>query len=319
MNANKAPVRQLTPLSGHMGILMSDLRGFTALTERYPILSILPLLDRYFAEMSHIIDGHGGRIDKFMGDSILALFDLQQDPDAAYNMLSCAIDMQVAMDAINAYGKELELPDIYMGIALNAGEIVACELGSDIYREFTVLGEPVNVVARMAAFALRGQVLMSEQVFAHCRGKVETGADFNLLLKGKKQIVKVFELQALLFPEPKSVPLRENRRSPRVEAFLPAAYHCLEGNRIQTASIKAEITDLSYGGMRIATSQQHQLLDEIKIVVPFAMGDQSSSDIYAKVLSCSPVDPRTWCISVEFTWLDEFARKSIRNLVDNLV
>jgi adenylate cyclase len=319
LNANKAPARQLTPLSGRMGILMSDLRGFTALTERYPTLAILPLLDRYFAEMTRIIDSHGGRIDKFMGDSVLALFDLQQDPDAAYNMLSCAIDMQMAMDAINAYGNELGLPEIFMGIALNAGEIVACELGSDIYREFTVLGEPVNVVARMAAFALRGQVLMSEQVFAHCRDQVETGTDFNLLLKGKKQIIKVYELQGLLFPARKSVPLRENRRSPRVEAFLPASYHCLEDNRIQTASIKAEITDLSYGGMRIFTPQEHHLLDEIKIVVPFAMGDQSNSDIYAKVLSCSPVDARTWCISVEFTWLDEFARKSIRTLVDNLV
>ncbi len=319
MNANKATGKPLTPLSGRFGILMSDLRGFTALTELYPTLSILPLLDRYFAEMTRIIDRHGGRIDKFMGDSVLALFDLRQDSEAAYRMLSCAIDMQLAMDAINAYGRTLELPEIFMGIGLNAGDVVACELGSEIYREFTVLGEPVNVVARMSAFALRGQILMSEQVIAHCRDQVETGADFNLLLKGKKQIITVHELQGLLFPERKSVPLRENRRSPRVEAFLPAAYHCIEEKRVQPAMIKAEITDLSYGGMRLFTPQEHRLLDEIKIVVPFALGEQHHSDIYAKVLSCNVVDNRTWCISVEFTWLDEFARKSIRNLVDNLV
>jgi c-di-GMP-binding flagellar brake protein YcgR len=148
---------------------------------------------------------------------------------------------------------------------------------------------------------------------------VETGADFNLLLKGKKQIIKVHELQGLLFPERKAVPLRENRRSPRVEAFLPASYHRLEQKRIHPESIKAEITDLSYGGMRLFTPMVHHLLDEIKIVVPFALGDQNNSDIYAKVLSCSVVDTTTWCISVEFTWLDEFARKAIRNLVDNLV
>ena len=319
MNANKGSGKRVAPLSGRFGILMSDRRGFTALTELYPTLTILPLLDRYFAEMTRIIDRHGGRIDKFMGDSVLALFDLQHDNDAAYQMVSCAIDMQLAMDAINAYGSALDLPEIFMGIGLNAGEIVTCELGSDSYRESTVLGEPVNVVARMSTFALRGQVLMSEQVLADCRAQVETGADFNLLLKGKKQIIKVYELQGLLFPERKSVPLRENRRSPRVEAFLPASYHCLEEKRIQPSAIKAEVTDLSYGGMRLFTPQEHSLLDEIKIIVPFALGEQKNSDIYAKVLSCSPVDPRTWCISVEFTWLDEFARKAIRNLVDNLV
>jgi adenylate cyclase len=319
LNTNKASDIRLKPLSGRFGILMSDLRGFTALTELYPTLSLLPLLDRYFADMTRIIDRHGGRIDKFMGDSVLALFDLRRDPEGAYRMLSCAIDMQLAMDAVNIYGAQLELPELFMGIGLNAGEVVTCELGSEIYREFTVLGDPVNVVTRMSTFALRGQVLLSEQVLELCRNQVETGADFNLLLKGKKQIIKVHELQGLLFPERKAVPLRENRRSPRVEAFLPASYHRLEQKRIHPESIKAEITDLSYGGMRLFTPMVHHLLDEIKIVVPFALGDQNNSDIYAKVLSCSVVDTTTWCISVEFTWLDEFARKAIRNLVDNLV
>jgi adenylate cyclase len=318
VKADKTPSRTLEPISGSFGILMSDLRGFTALTDTYPTLAILPLLNHYFAAMTHIIDRHGGRIDKFMGDSILALFDMQED-DAAYRMLSCATDMQLAMDAINAWGSERELPEIFMGIGLNVGEVVACELGSDIYREFTVLGEPVNVVSRMSAFALRGQILLTDAVIAPCRDQVQCGADFNLLLKGKKQIIKVHELQGLLYPEHKSVPLRENRRSPRVEAFLPASYSCVEEKRIAPSVIKAEITDLSYGGMRLFTPQHHRLLDEIKIVVPFALGEQRNSDIYAKVLSCSEINPNTWCISVEFTWLDEFARKAIRNLVDNLV
>lgn len=318
MNADPAK----SPLNATLcrcGVLMSDLRGFTALTELYPALSILPLLQHYFAEMTRIIDRHGGRVDKFMGDSVLAVFDLQEDADASYRMLSCAIDMQLAMDGINALGSESGLPGLFMGIGLNAGEVLRCRLGSEVYSELTVLGEPVNVVARMSTFALRGQILLSDAVLADCRDQVETGADFNLLLKGKKQIIKVHELQGLLYPERKQVPLRENRRSPRVEAFLPASYYRVEHKRIEPQAIKAEITDLSYGGMRLFTPEEHHLLDEIKIVVPFALGEQTNSDIYAKVLSCSAVDAATWCISVEFTWLDEFARRSIRNLVDNLV
>lgn len=301
------------------GILLSDLRGFTAITEDYQTLTILPLLNFYFEKMTLIIDSHGGSIDKFMGDSVLALFDMEQDEDACYNMLSCAIDMQLAMDEVNQKALSLGLPAVYMGIGLNAGNIVACELGSDIYREMTVLGEPVNVVSRMAAFALRGQVLMTETVLASCRDQVETGTDFNLLLKGKKKVVKVHELQGLLYPDRKTIPTRENRKSPRVEAFLPVNYYDIENQRVNPKAVKAEITDISYGGMRIYTTQRHRLLDEIKLVVPFALGEESTSDIYAKVLSCTEEDNRTYCISVEFTYLDEFARKSIKTLVDHLV
>jgi adenylate cyclase len=298
---------------------MSDLRGFTALTEQYPTLTFLPLLNHHFQQMIAIINAYGGYIDKFMGDSILALFDLEQDDDAAYKMLSCAIDMQLAMDKVNIYGSTLNLPEVFMGIGLNAGTIVSCKLGSEIYSELTVLGEPVNVVSRMSAFALRGQVLISEEVLKSCPDQVETGADFNLLLKGKKKIIKVFELQGLLYPDRKIIPARENRRSPRVEAFLPVNYYLIENKHIRPAPIKAEITDISYGGMRIFTNQEHHLLDEIKIVVPFAVGEESSSDVYAKVLSCTAEDERTFCISVEFSYLDEFARKSIKTLVDHLV
>jgi adenylate cyclase len=227
--------------------------------------------------------------------------------------------MQLAMDKVNIYGSTLNLPEVFMGIGLNAGTIVSCKLGSEIYSELTVLGEPVNVVSRMSAFALRGQVLISEEVLKSCPDQVETGADFNLLLKGKKKIIKVFELQGLLYPDRKIIPARENRRSPRVEAFLPVNYYLIENKHIRPAPIKAEITDISYGGMRIFTNQEHHLLDEIKIVVPFAVGEESSSDVYAKVLSCTAEDERTFCISVEFSYLDEFARKSIKTLVDHLV
>jgi adenylate cyclase len=319
IRSNTAPTHPMQPVTGQFGVLMSDLRGFTALTEQYPTHTFIQLLEHYFREMIAIIDRHGGRIDKFMGDSILALFDLEASDDAAYHMLSCAIDMQIAMDDINRFGQGLELPEVFMGIGLNSGAIVTCQLGSEIYSEVTILGEPVNIVARMSAFALRGQVLISEAVFRLCPDQLEIGPDFNLLIKGKKHIVKIHELQGLLYPDHKLVPSRENRRSPRVEAFLPVTYYCIEHKRIQPTPIKAEITDLSYGGMRIFTPREQHLLDEIKIVVPFATGEESSSDVYAKVLSCSAQDKGSWCISVEFSYLDEFARKSIKTLVDNLV
>lgn len=312
-------MKQTTPTSGQFGILMSDLRGYTALTELHSPLTLLPLLDHYFCTMSGVIATHGGCIDKFMGDGVLARFDLQQQPDAITRMLSCAVEMQLAMDEVNRMAARLQLPELFMGIGVDVGPVVLCELGSDIHREATVLGAPVNVVARMSTFALRGQVLLTEQVLQDCRSLVETGADFNVLLKGKKQVIRVHELQALRGPVPKRVPPRENRRSPRVETLLPASYHRVERKRVAPETIRADIIDLSYGGMRLLTPEAHRLLDEIRIVVPYALGEQHLSDIYAKVLSCQHQDDDNWCISVEFTWLDEYARKAIHSLVDHLV
>ncbi|HTQ98446.1 MAG TPA: adenylate/guanylate cyclase domain-containing protein [Candidatus Acidoferrum sp.] len=300
---------------GRFGLLMSDLRGFTALTGQYPVDKLAPLLNLYFQRMTELIGRHGGVVDKFMGDSIFALFPVDTDHQAAVAMMSCAVDMQLCMDEVNRYAASLALPDIYMGIGLNLGAVVTCTLGSGIYREQTVLGDAVNLVARMAAFALRGQVLISPELLAAARDQLHIGASFQVMLKGKKHPVTVHELLGILHPIPKSIPVRENRKGPRVEVLLPISYHLIEDQRVRTNNVKADIIDLSYGGMRIVTPHSHQLLDEIKIIVPFGSG---SGDVYAKVLSSANESDGGFCISTEFSYLDEFTRKSIRSLVDHL-
>ena len=312
---------------GQFGLLMSDLRGFTALTTQYPIDKLAPFLDLYFRRMTEIIGRHGGVVDKFMGDSIFALFSEERLGEGsaaptertAQALLSCAIDMQLAMDEVNAFGASLALPDIYMGIGINAGQIVTCTLGSGFYQEQTVLGDPVNLVSRMAAFALRGQVLVSPSVYEATKDHVELGGTFKVMIKGRKLPVLVHELHALLAPVPKTIPARDNRKGPRVEVLLPITYHAIEEARVRASAIKADITDLSYGGMRILTPQQHQVLDEIKIVIPFGLAaGTANGDVYAKVLSCTRESGGDFCISTEFSYLDETTRKSIRSLVDHL-
>jgi adenylate cyclase len=300
---------------GRFGLLMSDLRGFTALTGQYPVDKLAPLLNHYFQRMTELIGKHGGTVDKFMGDSIFALFPLDQPQDAALAMMSCAVDMQVAMDEINRYSASLALPDIYMGIGLNVGDVVTCTLGSGIYKEQTVLGDPVNLVARMAAFALRGQVLISSDLLESMGDKTQCGASFQVMLKGRKYAITVHELIGITYPVAKSIPARENRKGPRVDVMLPISYHKIEDQQVHKGSIRADIIDLSYGGMRIMTPQSHNLLDEIKIVVPFG---SDKGDVYAKVLSCTQESGSDFCISTEFSYLDEFTRKSIRSLVDHL-
>ncbi len=88
--------------SKNITILLSDLRGFTAMTEKYTAIEVIELLNRYFETMSQIIHRHGGLIDKFMGDSIMVLFGaLDKHEDDLSNALKCAVEMQIAMDEVN--------------------------------------------------------------------------------------------------------------------------------------------------------------------------------------------------------------------------
>ena len=311
-----SPPRPFSLKHGRFGLLMSDLRGFTALSNQYPIDQLAPFLDLYFRKMTDLIGRHGGVIDKFMGDSIFALFTVEDLKTTTMAMASCAVDMQLAMDEINGFGETLGLPEIFMGIGLHQGDIVTCTLGSGIYQEQTVLGDPVNLTARIAAFALRGQVLMSEELFQTAGNHVQAGPVFGVLIKGRKQPVTVQELQGITYPSTKNIPVRENRKGPRVEIILPVTYHLIENQRVRSNSVKADIIDLSYGGMRILTPNAHQMLDEIKIVVPFGTGG-SGGDVYAKILSCLPESDGCFCISTEFSYLEETTRKSIRSLVDH--
>lgn len=314
----------LSPISvtpGRFGLLMSDLRGFTALTTQYPVERLAPFLDLYFRRMTDIIVRNGGVIDKFMGDSIFALFadNSTTEPTTELALLSCAIDMQVAMDDVNESGVRLGLPSIYMGIGINVGDIVTCTLGAGIYQEQTVLGDPVNMVARMAAFALRGQVLMSEAVYTAVKHRIITGGSFNVMIKGRKGVMPVHELQTMLDPVRKSIPVRENRKSPRVDVMLPISYHEIIDQLMRPQPVMADIIDLSYGGMRILTPHHHDPLDEIKIVIPFGLGaGHSGGDVYAKVLSCTAAGDAGYCLSTEFSYLEETTRRSIRSLVDHL-
>ena len=109
-------------------------------------------LNRYLERMSEIIVFFGGSIDKFMGDSIMALFGaptaLENDIEAA---LCCAIEMQAAMTEINAVNASLGMPPLHMGIGINTGEVIAGTFGSHLHNEYTVIGDEVNLTSRVAA------------------------------------------------------------------------------------------------------------------------------------------------------------------------
>ena len=303
----------------NISILLSDLRGFTAMSERYSPLVVIELLNRYFTKMSKIIYKHGGVIDKFMGDSIMVLFGAVQNTERDLtNALACATEMQIAMNEINDISKSLGMAKLYMGIGINTGEVVAGTLGSDIYREYTVIGDQVNLASRVEAHSLRGQILLTENSYQQAKANIKIGDVNEVFVKGKSKPVKMYELIALKSPRELKVPCREVRKSPRVLVDMPLEYQQVDNKKISEATFHGRVIDISYGGMFAQVADPITPFSEIKMNISLSLMGTERSDIYARVLNCNAFNDY-FETHMEFTSLDEDARKAIKLYVDQLI
>lgn len=300
-------------------ILLSDIRGFSEIAEAYPPQDVVGLLNRYFATMGDIITAYGGKIDKLMGDSILVTFGLPDSSEKdVQDCIACAVEMQLAMGAYNEENLRRNLPDIYMGIGINCGEVVVGSLGSKHYSEYTIIGEEVNLASRIEAHCLRGQILISEQTLEEAKDFIEAGPPNSVEVKGAREPVKLYEVYSVTQPKPMQVPRREGRKSPRVAVQMPVTFQCLAGKIILPDKINGQVIDISYGGMLIESDNRLAPLSEIKMKISLEMFSDATTDIFARIIKSEQLEGR-YHSSMEFTFVDQTGQAAIKNLVDRLV
>jgi adenylate cyclase len=122
-------------------ILMSDLRGFTSLSERLPAEDVVSMVNTYLETMTEIIPKHQGTIDEFIGDGILVIFGAPfRRPDDARRAVACAVDMQLAMVAVNDRNRQAGYPEVALGIGLNTGKMVVGNIDSKKRTKYGVVG-----------------------------------------------------------------------------------------------------------------------------------------------------------------------------------
>jgi len=303
-------------------ILLSDLRGFTSMSETIPASDVMYMLNRYFSKMTEIIvNDFGGTIDKFMGDSIMVLFGTpHEQPDDVQKALCCAIAMQISMDEINIENEQLGLPKLYMGIGINTGKVVAGQVGSEIYSQYTVIGDEVNLAYRIEAFTLRGQILISENTLKNAKVFVETGTENEVYVKGKRDPIVLYELLSVTLDnnEKLAAPRREMRKSHRVEVNLPFVYQHVFDKKIGTKKHPGRIIDISYDGMFVALDEYLTVYSEIKLTISLSLLGQDHDDIYAKVLRIYRFK-ENYLVNFEFTALTSQARRAIKSYVDDRI
>ena len=174
-------------------MLFCDIRGYTAFSERHDPEVVVEVLNLYFQNLSELVVSHGGDIDKYVGDQIIAVF---QGEEMVANAVRCALAMQRKMAALAG-----EHPDWHLavGIGINTGEVILGAMGSRERMDYTVLGDHVNLAARLCAQAGPGQTLISASSQRAIAGSPEfaIAALAPIMLRGKREPVPVYEVGAL--------------------------------------------------------------------------------------------------------------------------
>jgi adenylate cyclase len=182
-------------------ILMSDIRGFTAMSERMPPENLVQFLNSYFAAMIDIILANEGTLDKFMGDAVMALFGapIQHDDDAL-RAVKVAVAMQEKLRELNAQWIERGQPQIRVGIGISTGDVIVGNIGSSRRLEYTAIGQDVNYAQRIEALTkdLPSDILVNETTYENVKDYVEAEKFGPLALRGREEPVYIYAIRKLV-------------------------------------------------------------------------------------------------------------------------
>jgi adenylate cyclase len=176
-------------------ILFADIRGFTSISEHAPPEKIVGLLNRYFSAMTDIIFAHGGTLDKYLGDGLMALFGAPTTtPEDASNALNAAVAMQRRLLGINTELRQEGLSEVGVGIGLHTGEVTVGYIGSERRSEYTAIGDSVNTASRLESNAKGGEILVSDATAKAARSRYKLHAREPITVKNREQPVILWEV-----------------------------------------------------------------------------------------------------------------------------
>jgi class 3 adenylate cyclase len=176
-------------------VIFADISGFTAMSEKIDPEEMTAIVNDCFNRMGKVIERQGGTIDKFMGDCIMVLFGVPQAiEDAPQKAVDCAIEMRNVLQEFSVE-RALDTPlDLHVGI--NSGEVIYGEIGSEQKKQYTVMGDTVNVASRLEDASDRGQILVGLPTYRATAGDFEYRELRPVTVRGKSEPVPVYELLA---------------------------------------------------------------------------------------------------------------------------
>ncbi len=292
-------------------ILMSDLRGFTALSEDLRPEQVVRLLNSYLGVMADVIFAQGGMIDEFVGDAILAIFGAPLSrPDDARRAVACAVSMQLALGELNRGNEEQGLPRLEMGLAVHTGEVVVGNIGSERRAKYGVVGPPVNASSRIESFAVGGQILISEAARREAGPDVRVGEKLLIEAKGTRDPIVAYDLQGIGGEYGLFLPTEQDRPV-RLDPPLPVRYRFLEGKFLEGESLDGVFVELGMRGAALRTGRRLRPLSTLRFELAGPRG--AVLEIYAKVVEVREGSDELY--TVRFTSVPALLEAGLRELL----
>jgi PAS domain S-box-containing protein len=313
-----------SPSGLHMGgekrkvtMMMTDLRGFTSLSERLAPERVVALLNRYLTTMVSIIKQYQGTIDEFIGDAIFVLFGapVWQEDDAE-RAVACAVAMQLAMASVNEENRQEDLPEVEMGVGLHTGQVVVGNIGSPERMKYGVVGSHVNLTSRIQSCTTGGQILISETTRQEVANMLKIGTQMEVRAKGIEHPVTLFEALGIAGPHKLFLPEAAETLVPLADE-IPLRYEVVEASQWGGEIFKGGLTKVSRKGAEARLENPVPTLSNLKIHLIGGEGQELPGTLYGKVLGAVPGSSTSF--SIRFTSVSPEIETLLRGLTASVV
>ncbi|MFO7750890.1 MAG: adenylate/guanylate cyclase domain-containing protein [Desulfobacteraceae bacterium] len=293
-------------------VLMSDLRGFTSLSESRDPRQMVQLLNQYLERMSTIILRHDGIIDEIIGDAVLAVFGApdphDNDPERA---VVCAVEMQNSLADLNSKLADQGFLPLEMGIGINTGEVILGNIGSPLRMKYGIVGDTVNRASRIEANSLGGQVLLGETTYREVASLVTAGPAKTKMMKGMKKPLVFYSVTAITTRGRDLRVLVSLPRQNGLEISLPFQCWIVRNKAIDPVSLFGETVSMDDHRMEVVTSRSLDPFTDVKIQFDFCLEAHCFEAIYAKCTECQAGGEKNRC-KLRITAMEEKDRAIVK-------
>jgi adenylate cyclase len=262
-------------------VLFADICDFTPLSQRLEPEQVVRFLNEYFTAMTEIIFEHEGTLDKFIGDAMMVVFGAPvANPFHAKHAVACAVALQKEATRLREKAARECTPLFQVRVGLHSGPVVAGNIGSPSRIEYTVIGDTVNLAARLEPKAKPGGILISDATYQLVKDIVQAEKLSAIEVKGRTGQVEVYAVQEII-GEVKSA--KNLRQSERKDVSLFAVYHEPNVSRAYQGSIK----NISSGGLQLSTREPFPAGTELVLSFTTPGGEKLDS-VRSKVVRSQP-------------------------------
>ena len=253
--------------------------------------------------MVDIVSRHQGTVDEIQGDGMLVFFGapLVRGGEEA-RAIACAVDMQNALNELNAQSRKRGQPELGMGIGIHTGSVVVGNIGSEKRAKYGAVGSAINTAFRIESHTVAGQILVSEATFAAAGDTVRAERTLDIRFKGMQAPLRLYYITGIGDLE---LRVDEQHADAEVELEKPVPVDChqVEGKEISAATMAGDLIATGLNGGRLVLAEAMPL--HTNLLIRFQLAAENPVEIYAKVIEAGEnrEDKGRAVIRVRYTWM----------------